>query len=122
MTGAVLVVDDESVTRRIVTFALKPLNIEVLTAESAAAALEIANRRDISLMLLDINLPDMDGFSLIQEMRKIQRMANVPIISFTARNDTDDGARASALGAIGMLYKPFSMQDLRDMVKKYAIP
>jgi DNA-binding response OmpR family regulator len=118
----ILVIDDESVIRRLVTFALKPLNIEVLTAENATTALEIANRREISLLLVDVNLPDMDGFRLIQELRKIPHTARIPIVSFTARNDPDDEMRAREVGAIDLLYKPFSMQELRDVVTKYAVP
>jgi two-component system, chemotaxis family, chemotaxis protein CheY len=116
----ILVIDDESVTRRLVTFALKPLHIEVLTAEDARSALVIANYHQVALLLVDVNLPDMDGFTLIQELRKIPNTASVPIISFTARNDSDDETRARESGAIGFLYKPFSMQELRDVVTKYA--
>jgi CheY-like chemotaxis protein len=115
----ILVIDDQSVTRRLVTFALKPLNIEVLTAENASTALDIANQHAISLLLVDVNLPDMDGFRLIQELRKIPHTANIPIVSFTARNDPEDEARAHQAGAIDLLYKPFSMQELRDIVTKY---
>ena len=121
MTLPVLVIDDESVTRRLVSFALKPLHIEVLAAENATSALEIVRSQHVSLVLVDINLPDMDGFRLMQELRTIAHMADVPMISFTARHDADDEARAHELGVIGLLYKPFSMQDLRDMVMKYAV-
>ncbi|MEP7290114.1 MAG: response regulator [Chloroflexota bacterium] len=116
MTPTVLVVDDESVTRRLVIFSLKTLNVEVLPAEDATEALEMAHTHCIDLMLVDINLPDIDGLTLIKHLREIPKMENVPIISFTARNDSDDETRARELGAKGFLYKPFSTQELRELV------
>ena len=111
-----LVVDDEAVTRRVVAYAMRALNVEVVDAPDAATALQLAETRDINLMLVDINLPDMDGIALISRLRSISRLDDTPIIAFTARNNPDDEMRASEVGAIGFLYKPFSTQELRALV------
>src|SRR5260221_13072795 len=94
MTLPVLVIDEESVTRRLVSFALKPLHIEVLAAENATSALEIAHSQNVSLVLVDINLPDMDGFRLMQELRTITHMSDEPMIYFNPRQLANDDARS----------------------------
>lgn len=114
----VLVVDDESVTRRIVTHTLKTLNIEVVGAEDGIQALSLAAEHTLSLAIVDINLPDMDGFTVVRRLRAMPQMQNVPIVMFTARNHPGDEAAALEIGATGFLYKPFSTQELRELVKK----
>jgi DNA-binding response OmpR family regulator len=113
----VLVVDDESVTRRIVTHTLKTLEIEVVGAEDGTQALALADEHPLALAIVDINLPDMDGFTVVRRLKEMPQMENVPIVMFTARNHPGDEATALELGATGFLYKPFSTQELRDIVR-----
>lgn len=119
MTTRILVVDDEAVTRRLVTFTLKALNIEVVAVENGEQALEAVSKESFLLAFVDINLPDIEGFALVQQLHEIPNMANMPIFMFTARNNADDHARALEFGAVGFLYKPFSTQELRSLVTKY---
>ena len=116
-----LVVDDDLVIRRVVMFTLKTIGVNVLAAENGTVALQIAEQQDIDLMLVDINLPDMDGFSLMKHLHAMAKLTEVPIIAFTARNSADDELRAQESGAIGFLYKPFSTQELRDLVTKFNL-
>jgi CheY-like chemotaxis protein len=118
----VLVVDDESVTRRLVGHTLKSLNVEVVGAEDGGEAITLAGENTPALVLVDINLPDIDGFGLIQQLKALPNMANVPMIMFTARNHSGDALRAKEVGAAGFLYKPFSTQELRDLVTRYLNP
>jgi DNA-binding response OmpR family regulator len=115
---SLLVVDDEAVTRRVVIYTLKAIGINVIEAPDAVSALQIANQPDqnIEMMLIDINLPEMDGFTLIGKLRAIEGFTNIPIIVFTARNHVEDEAHAREVGAAGLLYKPFSTQELRALV------
>jgi CheY-like chemotaxis protein len=115
----VLVVDDESVTRRIVIHALKALNIDVIAAEDGTQALALAQESSIVLAIIDINLPDMDGFAVVKALKAMPHMENVPVVMFTARNHPGDEQSALELGASGFLYKPFSTQELREMVSKH---
>ncbi|CAG0982321.1 partial CAI-1 autoinducer sensor kinase/phosphatase CqsS, partial [Anaerolineae bacterium] len=87
MTPIVLVVDDESVTRRLVAYTLKTLGIEVIGAADGYEALAIAKEQVFSLAIVDIGLPDMDGFELIRHLKADDKNANIPIITFTARNE-----------------------------------
>lgn len=115
----ILVVDDESVTRRLVSFALKNIHIETIDVENATQAIQSAQDHLFELAIIDINLPDMDGFALIQHLKQIPHMANIPYIIFTARNHADDPLIAKEVGAVGFLYKPFSTQELRQLVSQH---
>jgi len=116
MVKRILVIDDESVTRRVVAHTLKTIDIEVLQAEDGEEALEIANQETLEMAIVDINLPDIDGFTLIEHLKQIEHITHIPMIVFTARNQPGDDARALEVGAVGFLYKPFSTQELRDTV------
>jgi two-component system chemotaxis response regulator CheY len=116
MNPMLLVVDDETMTRRLVTHILRPLGIDVVGVGDGEAALGIAASATPAVILVDLNLPGMDGFSLIAALRALPHLAAVPIYAFTARNHPDDEAQARALGASGFLYKPFSTGELRALV------
>jgi two-component system response regulator MtrA len=119
MTARVLVVDDESVTRRVVTFALKTVDIETVGVADGGEAVELAAREHFDLAIVDINLLGMDGFSVVEQMKALPGMQQMPVIMFTARHNRDDITQAMSAGAVDFLYKPFSTQELRDLVVKH---
>lgn len=121
MNAKVLVVDDESTTRRLVSYALQTIHVEVVGAEDGTQALEIAQEEghNWGMALLDINLPDMDGFQVLAHFKAMPQMQEVPIIIFTARNHPGDENEALEAGAAGFLYKPFSTQELRALVTRH---
>lgn len=116
MSKLVLVVDDENVTRRVVTYALKAIQIDVISAENGAQAIALAQEQNPQLAIIDINLPDMDGFEVMRQLKQTPQLADIPMIIFTARNHPQDEATAMSAGAAGFLYKPFSTQELRALV------
>lgn len=122
MPTQILVVDDESVTRRVVTLALKSIDIEAISAVDGQDAISLATQQPFAMAIVDINLPDIDGFEVTRQLKKIAHMREVPIIIFTARNNPSDEANAAEVGAVGFLYKPFSTQELRDLVKQHIVP
>ncbi len=122
MTVQVLVVDDESVTRRVVTHALKTLDIEVIGAEDGYQALELAQTHSPVMAIVDINLPDMDGFEVMSRLKSLPHIQDIPVIIFTARNQEGDESAAQKAGAAGFLYKPFSTQELRDLIRQHLPP
>ncbi len=122
MSIQILVVDDESVTRRVVTHALKSINVGVVGAENASAALELAPSLTIALAMVDINLPDMDGFEVIRRLKQMPHLQDVPMVVFTARSHPSDKYAAQEAGAAGFLYKPFSTQELRELVTQHITP
>jgi len=116
----VLVVDDESVTRRVVSYALKPMSVDVVEAQNGEEALVHAKEQNFALVLVDINLPDIDGFELIEQMKALPHLKDAPMLIFTARNHPEDEEMAQAVGAAGLFYKPFSTKQLRELVAKYV--
>lgn len=119
MSTQILVVDDESVTRRLVTHALKAIHITVIGAENGSDALVQAEAGTFALAIIDINLPDISGFDVIRQLKQLSHMQAVPMIMFTARNQRNDEIAAQEVGAAGILYKPFSTQELRDLVRHH---
>ncbi|MBZ0297982.1 MAG: response regulator [Anaerolineae bacterium] len=119
MVARVLVIDDASVTRRIVSHTLKSIDVETVGAVDGFEALALAQQEHFDVILVDINLPDIDGFEVIKRLNEIANISAVPKIMFTARNELHDRERAKSVGAAGFLYKPFSTQELRDLVTSH---
>lgn len=112
----VLIVDDHQVVRRVIQHALQPLAVDVIEAEDGQAALALAEAFRLDLVLVDTTLPDQDGFSLMQQLKALPHLANVPMIMLSSRGGIDDEIRALEVGAVGFLSKPFRTQALRDAV------
>ncbi|MDR1101100.1 MAG: response regulator transcription factor [Clostridiales bacterium] len=110
----ILVVDDEAPIVDILRFNLKKENYEVLEAYDGEKAVEIALDTDPDLILLDVMLPKMDGFSACQKIRK---KSQVPIIMLTAREEEVDKVLGLELGADDYITKPFSIRELMARVK-----
>jgi two-component system OmpR family response regulator len=107
---AVLVVEDEEPIRELVATALRFRGFRVDTAESGAAALAEARNAPYALVVLDVNLPDLDGFEVL---RKLRGAGNpVPIIFLTARDDPADLRAGFGGGGDDYLTKPFSLEEL----------
>ena len=112
----ILVIDDDAIIQRVVKHAIKALNIETVSAFTGTQALELTSQQPFDLCMVDINLPDIDGFSLIQQLKARPEMVAVPFVAFTARNNPGDAGEAASLGAQAFLYKPFSTTELRDLI------
>lgn len=119
MPPSLLVVDDEETTRRLVAFTLRPLSVRVLEADDVQSALALVRNDPPDMILVDINLPGIDGFMLMDWLRDTPEAQNIPFVAFTARSNPDDEVRAYELGAVGFLSKPFSMTELRALVSRF---
>lgn len=106
----ILIVDDEKELRNMLSEILyKNGFYNVITASDCASAMEIAGSQSISLYLLDVNLPDGDGFSLFESLHKV---SNAPAIFLTARGDGGDRVKGLGLGADDYIVKPFLTDEL----------
>lgn len=105
----VLVVDDEAAITELVAAALRHERLDVRTAACGADTLVEARRFDPELVVLDLMLPDMDGFDVF---RRVARPRDVPCILLTARDSPADTVRGLTLGADDHITKPFSLEDL----------
>ena len=110
----VLVVDDEPQIRRLLRTGLPPHGYEVSEAATASEALKLLPREKPDALILDLGLPDEDGFAIIA---KVRAMALTPILVLSARNDVEGKVRALELGADDYVTKPFDMAELLARLK-----
>jgi two-component system KDP operon response regulator KdpE len=110
----VLAVDDEPGILRLIKLELTPQGFRVLTAESAAEAMEVAQEYRPDIALLDIVMPDMSGLELMRELRE---RGDLPVILLTAKGSDTDKVRGLEMGADDYLAKPFSPDELSARVR-----
>ena len=110
----VLIVDDEPQIRRLLRVSLPPHGYECVEAADAGEAIAAAAKVQPDVILLDLGLPDSDGFAVIQEIRKA---ALTPIVILSARGDVEGKVKALELGADDYVTKPFDMTELLARLK-----
>ena len=110
-----LVVDDEPSILTLLKFNLEQSGFEVLTAENGNDALEIATTEDLTLIVLDLMLPGIDGMDVCKTLR--QEKINTPILMLTAKDDEFDKILGLELGADDYMTKPFSPREVVARVK-----
>lgn len=110
----VLLVEDESSIADNIKYALKAASFEVLWATSGMEALSLFKGQAIDLVILDIGLPDMDGFEVCRQIREVSQ---VPLLFLTARSDEIDRVVGLEMGADDYICKPFSPRELVARVK-----
>lgn len=113
----VLVVDDEPNIVLSLEFLMEQAGFEVITAEDGEQALEQVNNTSPDLLLLDISLPGMSGFDVLERLRGQETTAQLPIIMLTAHGRDVEREKGMALGADDYITKPFSTQSLVEKVK-----
>lgn len=109
-----MVVDDEESIRELVRFNLQKAGYSVLTAGSGSECLSISERERPNLIILDVMLPDIDGFAVY---RLLRRDSQVPVIFLTARDDELDRVMGLEMGADDYVTKPFSTRELVARVR-----
>ncbi len=115
---SILAVDDSPSIRKLVEFSLKSKGYAVVTAENGQEALEILARDRFDAVILDINMPKMDGFEFLKRFRGDADYAAIPVIMLTTEGQEEDREAALALGANDYFMKPFKPTDLIAIVEK----
>ncbi len=113
----VLVIDDEQLNRRLIEAMLVPMGYSVVLAENGREGLETARRVDPDVILLDVMMPEMDGFDVAARLKSEESTAVIPLVMVTALRDVEDRVRALDLGADDFLTKPVDKLELRARVK-----
>jgi len=119
MTGTVLLVEDNPITQKLVRYALESSGISIRIASDASSAREALAAGDIELVLLDLVLPDTDGFSLAEAIREDERVASIPLLAFTGLISSRDEARIAAVGFDDVVTKPIEPSRLVATVKAH---
>ena len=110
----ILVADDEASIRRILETRLKMVGYDVVVAEDGEEAVDVFNKTNPDLVVLDVMMPKMDGYGVTREIR---RTSDIPIIILTALGDVSERITGLELGADDYVIKPFSPKELEARVK-----
>jgi two-component system, OmpR family, alkaline phosphatase synthesis response regulator PhoP len=117
MPSTILSVDDERDVTDLIRFQLNRAGFNVLTAASGREALDTISVNHLDLIILDLMLPDIDGFGICEILRRHERTAKIPIIILTAWATNDAQHLGLELGAIDYVTKPFSPKRLVERVQ-----
>ena len=118
MGKTALVVDDSATMRDMVAFSLKAAGFETLTAGDGQQALDVLTGATVDLIISDLNMPVMDGFTFIRQARTRPALKGVPILVLTTESQTHMKEQGKAAGATGWLVKPFNPEMLLKVVAK----
>jgi CheY-like chemotaxis protein len=119
----ILLVDDDEDDRMVFTSALESLDREIQyeTAKDGSEGLELINNKLLffpDYIFLDLNMPGMTGFQLLEQLKKTSVVRTIPVIIYTTSNNQRDIETAFRLGAYGFVCKPTRFNDLQDILKQ----
>ena len=117
----ILIVDDKPQNLLVLADLLNPLGEEIIQAQSGKEALRVLLQRDVAIILLDVQMPDIDGYELAGLVRQREKSRSTPIIFITAHDrDSDEINRGYALGAVDFVFKPIEPVVLRAKVAVFV--
>ncbi len=118
MKKTVLTVDDSRTIREMVGFTLKSAGYDVIEAHDGQHALTVISGTKVDLVIADVNMPNMDGLTLIRRLRANPSYRTLPILMLTTEADEKKKAEGRSAGATGWIVKPFNPQKLISVVQK----
>jgi len=122
MAKNVLVVDDSSSVRQVVGIALKSAGYDVIEASDGKDALNKLTGQKVHLIISDVNMPNMDGISLVKEIKKLPAYKFTPIVMLTTESANAKKTEGQAAGAKAWMLKPFNPPQLLAVVQKLVLP
>ena len=117
MNACALVVDDDKLLLRLVQLNLDKMGIEVLMAEDGQEAIRQATEERPDVILLDIMMPQMDGYEVMRRLKSEKKTRDIPIVMLTAKSNPGDRQRSQEMGAVAYITKPFRLEELRGTVR-----
>jgi DNA-binding response OmpR family regulator len=118
----VLVVDDEHDTAELIRDTLRSEGLRTQVAHHGRQALELIARKRPDLVILDIMMPEMSGFEVLEALARDRTTSAIPVLVLTARGEAEDARRGLALGAKRFLSKPFDLRALITEVRRHLGP
>jgi len=118
----VLVVEDNPVNRIIAEEMLESLGLDIIEAQDGIEALDVLSRRSVDLVLMDCQMPLMDGYTAtmhIRERERRQRLPRTPIVALTADAYEEDAAHALEVGMDAHLAKPYTREQLKELLNAW---
>jgi len=122
MPGKILIVDDDIDTLRLVGLMLEGEGHDIIAAKNGQRAISLARSEVPDLIILDIMMPDVDGFTVMTQLRREISTRSIPILIFTAKSGSDDKALGLDLGADGFITKPISTRELLAQINQMLSP
>lgn len=119
MHNTILVVDDSSTVRKFVSVSLEMQGFRVVTATDGMDAIEKMSRESVSLVITNLNMPNMDGFEFITSLRENPMHKDLPIIILSSLNETPNRDKVLKLHVNAYLQKPFNIERIQYEVSKY---
>ena len=116
--ASILAVDDSASMRQMVSFTLKSAGHTVTEAEDGLIALNKAKTSSFDLVITDVNMPNMDGITLIAELRKLPNFKFTPLLMLTTESAMDKKMAGKNAGATGWIVKPFNPDQLLAVIAK----
>lgn len=116
----IMIVDDTPVNLKLLFSMLTEAGYKVRSATNGPLALKAARLAPPDLILLDIRMPDMDGYELCQALKADEDLQHIPVIFISALGEDLDSGRARAVGGVDFIGKPFKLDDVLSKVKLYT--
>lgn len=114
----ILICDDSVSIRQMLKLTLTDANYQITEAKNGVEALELAKTRQFDLIITDVNMPQLDGLSLVRELRALPDYLFKPILLLTTETDPQKKKRAKTVGATGWIIKPFDPDKLLAAIRK----
>ncbi len=118
MAKTALIVDDSLTMRQMVAFTLREAGYQVVEAEHGQDALNKIAAQQVNVVITDLNMPVMDGFTFIRSVRAIPTLKYLPILMLTTESQLSKKEEGKAAGATGWIIKPFDPDKLLQVVAK----
>jgi len=116
MSARILIVEDSPTMRKLIRSALEEGGYRVAESEDALQALAVVQEVAPDLVITDVNMPDVDGISMVSQMRTFPAFRSVPILVLTTESSEEAKERGRLAGATGWITKPFDPAQLREVV------
>jgi len=121
MAGVVLLAEDDEDSRDLVSFLLQRsgVPVQLLVAENGKEAVDLARDKQPSLILMDMQMPVMDGWTAVSRLKEDERTRDIPVIALTAHAGNEDAERARNIGCVAHCTKPIDPDGLMKLVRQY---
>jgi two-component system, sensor histidine kinase and response regulator len=117
--GSIMVVDDNPANLKLLEDMLQQCGYEVRSFPRGRLALASVDQQPPDLILLDINMPEMNGYEVCERLQSVEKTASLPVIFLSAQNETEDKVRAFRSGAVDYIAKPFQFEEVHARVKTH---
>ncbi|MEO0097674.1 MAG: response regulator [candidate division WOR-3 bacterium] len=118
----ILLVEDEENLRELLKYQLENAGYQVITASDGLEALNLARQHKVDLIILDLMLPKLDGYTVCRLLKFSEQYRKIPLIMATARTNPEDKERGLEMGADFYLTKPLNSQELLNKIKELLKP